>query len=187
LIGLSITGNYNSFYNCHIATPLFAALGYQSGYKGISIVATGTYFKDCIIGMNTIARTGAYPTVYINAPSTLYGYTRFDNCTFLMQGAANTQHVLIDNTGADQDETFVEFNGCRFICTGQNMPAGSTYAIMFSATAAAGSTCGVFIDPACQFFNCGSVTANNYANVWVPTPGLPAANGHLAAVAIKAT
>ena len=104
-----------------------------------------------------------------------------------MQGAANTMHVLIDNTGADQDETFVEFNNCRFICTGQNMPVGSTYAIMFSATAALGSTCGVFLDPRCSFVNCGSVTSANYANVWVPTPGLAAANGHLALVSIKAT
>jgi hypothetical protein len=186
LVGLSITGNYNSFYNCHIATPLFAALGNQNGYKGLSIVATGTYFKECVIGMNTIARTGAYPTVYINAPSNHYGYTRFDDCTFLMQGNTAPFHFVIDNTAADQDETYIEFNRCRFISTGQNMPAGPTYSFSFTATAAQGCTCGVFIDAATQFVNCGIVTSNNYANVWVATPGVAAATTHLAGVSVIA-
>ena len=182
-VGIQVTGNYNSFYNCHIATPLFAALGDQSSYIGLSIVATGTYFKECVIGMNIIARTGAYPTVFINAPSTHYGYTRFDDCTFLMQGNTAPFHFSIDNTGADQDETYVEFNRCRFISTGQNMPAGPTYSFSFTATAAAGCTCGVFLDPNCQFVNCGLTTANNYANLWVPTAAKTAAGVTSALVA----
>lgn len=174
-VGIDITGNYNSFYNCHIATPLFAALGDQAAYVGLNITATGTYFKECVIGMNTIARTGAYPTVSINAPSTKYGYTRFDDCTFLMQGGASVVHMLVDNTAVDQDEVFVEINRCRFISTNANMAAGPTYSFSFVTTAAAGCTCAVMLDPTCQFINSGLTTVNNYSNLWIPTAAKTAA------------
>jgi hypothetical protein len=167
-----ISGNYNTFRNINFATPMFAAQANDASYLGVSITGTGNFFQNCVFGMNTIARTGAYPTVKINAPTTKYGYTRFDNCDFIMQGDTAPFHMLIDNTAADQDEVFVELNDCRFISTGQNMPAGPTYSFSFTVADHLGCTAGVFLNPGCQFVNCGIVHADNYGNMWVPTTGV---------------
>jgi hypothetical protein len=176
LVGLYITGNRNTFVNCHIGTPLFAALGDQAGYAGVSIAATETYFKDCVIGSNTISRTGAYGTVSIAPPSTHFGYTRFENCTFLaMAGGANPTHIYVDNSATALDETYVECINCRFVTTSTNMATAMTYSFSFAATAAAGDTCAVMLDPTCQFINCGLTTVNNYSNLWIPTAAKTAA------------
>ena len=177
LVGISITGNRNSFYNMHFGGPMFATQGDQAGYMGVSIAASETYFKNCVFGTNTIARTGAYPTVNIAPnPTDHFGYTRFDDCTFLaMAGGANPVHVNVDNSSTALDETFVEFNRCRFIVTSVNMATAFTYAISFTTTAALGDTAAVFLDPTCQFFNCGLTTVNSYGNLWIPTAAKTAA------------
>ena len=176
LTALSVTGNRNAFYNCHFLTPTFAAQGDAAGFAGVSIAATETYFKDCVFGSATMARTGAYPTVKIAPPSSHLGYTRFDNCTFLaFITSANPLHVYMDNSATGLDQTYAEFNNCRFIATSANMATAMTAVFAFATTAALGDTCGVFLDQNCQFFNCGNTIAANYSNVWIPTAAKTAA------------
>ena len=156
LVGLNITGNYNTFQNVNFATPM-TTLQSTAGYIGVDITATGTYFKDCVIGANTVTLTGAYPLIQINTPSNDFSYTIFENCTLLMcAGSTAPVFLNVANTNSPAGQTFVEFRNCRFVATSVNMATKLADAFSFTG----GDTCCVMVDANCQFFGVTAITSS---------------------------
>jgi uncharacterized protein (DUF697 family) len=165
LVGWSITGNRNTFNKVHFAGPMVAAQD-ASGYKGVSIAATETYFKDCTFGTNTIDRAGAYPNVELGVPAgDSYSYTVFENCTFLASISAGSPMFMNILNGTASREIYAEFINCRFIATSSNMATSMTYGFTF----AGGYTTGLFFDSGCQFYGVSELAASaNLKYIWTP-------------------
>jgi hypothetical protein len=86
---LTVSGDRNTFVNCHIAGPQDTAEATASGYDLIRLTtAEETVFKNCFIGNMTIGST----TVNLVEKQTGSGAVLFDKCIFFINsnGANNT-------------------------------------------------------------------------------------------------
>jgi hypothetical protein len=165
LVGWSITGNRNSFYNYHFAGPMIAAQD-TAGYIGVSVAATETYFKSCVFGTNTIDRAGAYPNVSLGVPSgDTYSFTTFENCTFLASVSATSPMFVNVLNSTTPKQIYAEFINCRFIATSSNMNTKMAAAFTFAGT----YTSAMLIDPTCQFYGVTAIAAaGNYPYIQIP-------------------
>jgi hypothetical protein len=163
-IGWSITGNRNSFLNCHFAGPMIAAQGGHASYNGVALTATDCYFRDCTFGTGTIARDELTPNLTITVPSTGFAHNVFENCTFILNATDTDPYfVALANTSG---VLMTEFIGCRFICLSDNMAVAAAVAF----TVSSGSTCLTTLDQNCEFINVTKLAASaSMKYLWTPT------------------
>lgn len=110
-----ITGNRNSFYNCHFVAPTNATEGDQATFKVIGMAETSIgdglehYFKDCTIGADTVAWTNG-DLIKIDGTPRLV----FEDCLLVMR-PDNQQVTFLDGSAGDGDGFIIFKNtlGCN--------------------------------------------------------------------------
>lgn len=118
---LTVSGNRNSFINCHFlpsdATPLD-----EAGYALIKISGSETYFKNCFFGGDTVAWTDG-DMVKLGTAAGQVPRTIFENCLFVMNADNAQVNFLASIAGIGR--AAVIFKGCQFL----NLGTALTYAI----------------------------------------------------------
>lgn len=118
LYAVDITGPRNSFHRVHFGGPFHATEAGTANYRLVRLQAAETYFKDCVFGQDTIARTAANSMVEFGAqaepPRSI-----FENCLFLSivsaaGGAGSTFLKVLAGCGAG----LALFRNCTFINIG---------------------------------------------------------------------
>jgi hypothetical protein len=130
-ICLTVSGGRNCFVNCHIAGMGDAASAQDAGSRNLKLATTGeNQFLNCVIGIDTIARTAANASVEFSG-----GCPRnvFKKCTFLLWATSATVLGVIVSAAAGSDR-FQLFEDCTFI---NSIKSGAGTAITGLATLAA--------------------------------------------------
>lgn len=105
-------GERNAYYNCHFFGMGHQTAADQAGGRSLAITGTGlgeNYFKDCVIGGDTVTRGAANSSLVLSG-----GTTRniFEDCIFPANtDAATPLFVTIGASGIDR---FVLFKNCVF-------------------------------------------------------------------------
>ena len=109
---MAITGERNVFNRCHIAGGGDATAAVHAGTRSLTIAGTNGehYFKDCTIGLDTVARgTAASAEIEITGASTR---NTFEDCLILSRtDGTNHDQLLIGTGGIDR---WVIFKNCIF-------------------------------------------------------------------------
>ena len=159
-VGWAISGARNGFYNVHFGGPMEAAQGGHASYEGITIDGSENYFKDCVIGTDTIGRDEASPNVTLGAET----LTIFENCIFLANLTdGDPVFIKVENTAG---YTWALFKACTFMAFNSNYATPMTKAIECTS----GSSCALVFDPLCTFQNVTALSdAIDDSFVWYPT------------------
>jgi len=107
--GISITGNRNTFVNCHFGGPFNDTEASTEGYALVNVNAQEITFKNCVLGADTIDSTTT-TVVKFGSDSTRVW---FDNCYFLLR-ATGADPVFI-NTADGGGNRHYFFKECHFI------------------------------------------------------------------------
>jgi len=113
-IGISLTGDYNYFGNCHLAGPQHATDGNQTSYSVITLNgAASSTFESCIFGSDTTARGNGATSITFAGTNTV-GQTWFNKCDFVSRAS---------NAGATHMEVgaavgLIVIDGCTMINEG---------------------------------------------------------------------
>jgi len=126
-VGLSVTGNRNSFINCHIAGPMNDTEAAVAGYKLLSITGSENYFRSCTIGVDSIKRSAANCLVSLEAAS---ARTVFEDCMFISWSTADAFFVK----AAALADRSVTFKNCIFYNWIYGGGAAMTYAFSSAST-----------------------------------------------------
>lgn len=146
-IGWSISGHRNTFSNIHFAGPMIAAQGGHASYKGVQLIGTENFFKDCTFGSITIERDELTPNLSLEPATDAMMYNVFQNCTFLL-AATDTDPYFVKATNTS-GVIMAEFIGCRFICFSSNNSIKAAVVVTVSSSA----TAYLMFDPNCMFVN----------------------------------
>lgn len=104
------TGNRNVYQNMHFAGGGISTTADDAGMRSLKLAGGGErYFKNCVIGLNTVDRSTT-----ANAELELAGSVRdvFDSCTFDTYGSGAHAMVIVTATGLDR---YALFRDCQFI------------------------------------------------------------------------
>lgn len=119
LILLRVTGNRNTFKNCHFlptnATPLD-----EAGFILIDLQAAETYFKNCYFGGDTVAWSAG--TMVNFAASAEPPRVVFENCIFVMNSDA--AGVTFLKTVAGLGRCTIVFKNCQLVNLGTALTLG---------------------------------------------------------------
>jgi hypothetical protein len=152
---VNVTGHRNSFVNCHIAGIGHATNDAAGAYSLRMYGGTENLFKDCVIGLDTIARgTAANSEILFADASSADCNARniFEDCLILTYAEAAThQFIIRESSGSDR---FNLFKGCSFI----NSALGTTMTEALDITAG-GSPAGAIYFQDCAFFGVGDLEA----------------------------
>jgi hypothetical protein len=119
LVGLSVTGERNSFIGCHFLSADATELD-QANYRLVSINAAEQYFCGCAFGSDTVAWTnGAMVRLGASGDG---GPPRvlFEDCVFYMN-ADNGQVRFLDASLAGMGRALIYFKNCHFINLGSSL------------------------------------------------------------------
>ena len=158
-IGWTVSGNRNSFFNCHFGGPMIAAQGGHASYNGFNITGEENYFKGCTFGTSTIGRDEVTPNVTVNDTARVV----FDDCLFLL--FADDADPTFMNVVNDAGTTEIFLNNCKFLALSSNMATAITVAF----TTSAGSTCTIILDPNCSFTGVTNlISASDDVHLYIP-------------------
>jgi hypothetical protein len=161
LTACQITGNRNTFKHVHFGAPFNATEADQATFKviGMSETAGGDglehYFKDCVIGADTVAWTNGDMIKYSGTPRMV-----FEDCIFIMN-ADNAQVTFMDGTVAD-GAGFVIFKNCVM------HNRGTTLTTAFGSTGLASGTDYIFAGGTTVGGVTDVIAAADEAKVFVP-------------------
>lgn len=115
---LTVTGDRNSFINCHFGGPMHATEGGTASFNLVTVLGTENYFKNCVFGIDTIDVSAAITAVKFGGS----GYdprTVFDDCVFMFRGASGGAGSYFVQTVAGVGEAYAIFRGdTLFLNTG---------------------------------------------------------------------
>lgn len=171
---LNVTGERNSFINCHFLPTLATALD-DAGFILADIACNEGYFENCVFGGDTVAWTnGANIRLYGAADRSCR--VNFRNCLFIMN-ADNAQARFI-LTVAGMGAGIVTFENCKFL----NIGTALDYAI----NGAGLGNADLFFDAQCTFVGVTDIVeVGKEANVWFGGINVPvgqSASGDLVAL-----
>jgi hypothetical protein len=129
---MTLTGNRNTFINCHFNGPINATDA-DTAYDLIRISGEEYYFKNCFIGADNIFFTGngaqaGASLIEFTASSAPRGV--FENCIFSMK--ADAVYPVFLKPMYDLSEAGIYFINCAFMNIGTS---ALTYAIDYDGTA----------------------------------------------------
>jgi hypothetical protein len=157
---MAITGERNVFLRCHIAGGGNATAAAHAGTRSLTIAGGNGehYFKDCVIGLDTIPRgTGASAEIEITAAS---ARNYFEDCLILSRtDGTNHDMLLIGVGGIDR---WVIFKKCIFFNDTQG--GGTAMAEMLNVVASSG---GVVLLQGCTTFGATAVETTNHGEVFM--------------------
>lgn len=165
---VEITGDRNSFINCHIGGPMHATEAGSATYGLLELTgAQECYFKNCVIGIETIARSAANSILRIGTGSSR---NIFENCTFLSMSSADTPYFVEIASGVTYGWTL--FKNCVFLNNSSSWATDLALGINFAPATTAHR---VLMDSGCMFFNTTDVVAGA-KEAGVKIGSVPAAN-----------
>jgi hypothetical protein len=175
VVGLSVTGQRNTFQRCHIL-PQFATAMDSASFRLVSIDASETTFRDCTIGGDgAIMSNGALLQLGATSdggPPRSY----FENCVFWMK-SDNNQAAFIDCALAGLGGGMAVFKGCTFF----NLGTSLTYAILGAGL----NNFQLYFDQNCSFVGVTDIVALAYENyVWFGGVNTPINQVNTASVAL---
>ncbi len=133
---MAITGERNVFNRCHIAGGGNATAAVHAGTRSLTIAGTNGehYFKDCVIGLDTIPRgTAASAEIEITAGSTR---NWFEDCMILSRtDGTNHDSLLVASGGIDR---WLMFKNCIF--WNDTVGGGTKQAEQLNVNVSAGGT-----------------------------------------------
>lgn len=160
VVGVLVSGNYNTFRRVHFNGPVNALLGQAATFREVSITATGNvHFDHCVVGTDTIDLTTNNSLVSLAAGS----ITTWEDCIFLCRISATTPHFfeVLNTSGI----TRANFKRCQFICLATNMATTMAQAFTFTG----GATCAMVFDSECQFVNVTELALSaSLGYIWTP-------------------
>lgn len=149
-----VTGARNSFYNVHFAGPLHATEAGTAGYSVLELTgAQECYFKNCVIGADTIARAAANSSIRIGSDGTTRNI--FEDCIIMSMSSAGTPYYLEIGSGVTYGWTM--FKNCQFFNFSSSWATALTLGINFAPAATAHR---VILDSRCCMYNVTDVVAN---------------------------
>lgn len=119
---LSVTGDRNSFHNCHFGGPMHVTPADQATFNLINLACGEVFFKNCVFGIETVLWTNGDMMRYYGASDRSLRAI-FENCIFLMR--ADNNQVNFITTVAGMGNGFAIYKNCQFI----NWGTGLTLAI----------------------------------------------------------
>lgn len=117
LVNVSVTGERNSFEGCQFAGGVGANA--VTGGRSLKVAGSGNSFKDCIIGLDTIAQPNGAAGVEFDAGAM---HTTFDRCQFLVE-TPGTTYVHVAVPAAADVGRFNLFRDCIFVNEGDGVQA----------------------------------------------------------------
>lgn len=117
LVNVSVTGERNTFEGCQFAGGVGANA--VTGGRSLKVAGSGNTFKDCIVGIDTVAQPNGAAGVEFDAGAM---HTTFDNCTFLVE-TPGTTYVHVAIPAAADVGRFNVFKKCIFINEGDGVQA----------------------------------------------------------------
>ena len=155
---LVITGNRNCFINCKIAAMIGATSAASATAYTIKLTgAQENYFKNCVIGQDTVARTTANKDVVF---STGARDNTFEDCRFIMLAGSNAEFWL-DLSAASCVDGVTVFKDCLFLNSTKS--GGTALTLGFSVNAS--GIGGLVVLKKCMFFGAAALCANTIASV----------------------
>lgn len=150
-----VSGNRNYFKNCHFAGIGHATNNASNAYS-LKVSGSENVFEDCVIGLDTIIRTGANWELWITG-----GRNVFRNCVIVTYSETSGRtSVKIDNTAGDI--RYQLFQNCTFIDYTTNLATGQTNVFDMPAS---GATAYLYLDK-CTCFGGG---AGGIGSAWADT------------------
>lgn len=164
-----VSGSRNHMVNCFVAGMADATASgpfSRAGSYSLKVSGAENQFTDCVIGVDTVARTAANHELIVAGER-----NRFIGCELRSNSTTAGKFLAqIDNSGGDLRT--VRFDNCLFHNYTSNWATGITDAIDIPA---AGSTVYVLLDAACRLSGVGMGWANNVTHVYgvgpVPNAG----------------
>ena len=112
---LSVTGDRNSFHNCHFGGPMHDTPADEATFNLVNLACGEVFFKNCVFGIETVLWTdGDMLRFYGASDRSLRAI--FENCIFLMR--ADNNQVNFITTVAGMGNGFAIFKNCMFINPG---------------------------------------------------------------------
>ena len=123
LLNVQVTGERNYFENVHFAAPGNAAHAINTG-GALKLNGAGEcFFKNCTIGLTTIALATGYSLLLVDGDA---ARNKFENCDFIMRAGATTVYF-----GETVDATaildYLLFDSCRFINVSTTNAVGTAF------------------------------------------------------------
>lgn len=117
LVNVSVTGERNTFQGCQFAGG--AGANALTGARSLKVAGSGNTFKDCIIGLDTIAQPNGAAGLEFDGGAM---HTTFDDCLFLVETPGTTfVHVAVP--AAADIGRFNLFRRCIFVNEGDGVQA----------------------------------------------------------------
>jgi hypothetical protein len=127
----NVTGERNTFKNCHFAGIGHATNDFAGAYSLKLAGADENLFEDCVIGLDTVARgTAANSEILFTDQATR---NIFRNCIITTFAEAATHQFII--AAASSLDRWVLFENCAFINSIQSTAVAMTEALDLAATA----------------------------------------------------
>lgn len=164
---LKVTGNRNSFYNCHFSQNGATRTPQATDYD-LTLNASECTFEKCFFGNNNTIRSGAAAAnIILGVTTTQLGQDYFKDCYILSYSGTST-HGAISVANAVTLGGYVVFDRCKFI----NWNSGAQTALATIIVGATPNNCGILLDR-CASVGYSAVGANN--DTWFTTAAASAA------------
>ncbi len=156
-----VSGSRNHFHNVH-----FAGIGHATndatGAYSLTVSGVENYFEDCVIGLDTIVRTGANYELILSGSKNI-----FSNCIFLAY-SETAGRCMVQSSATNGWNLF---ENCKFINWTTNLGTGPTNVFDMPAAASSANVylhgCGAFGGGAAGI---GSAWADTDTNIFVSMP-----------------
>jgi hypothetical protein len=159
-ITVRVSGNRNSFFNCHFANINDTALN-SASFRHLELYGgQENYFASCTIGTDTVTATAAGANLGLTLGADTVARNTFDGCIFPMMADADAPLFIkqADSVGMDRWNLF---RGCQFINA-----IGSTSTQQTDAMAVHATPGGLLVLQDCLKIG-ATGWANNLTNVYL--------------------
>jgi hypothetical protein len=163
---LQVSGDRNSFINCHFLPGNATELD-QANFDLVRLNCGEVYFKDCTFGGDTVAWTNG-DMIRLYGASDRSCRPIFENCLFIMKGDNNQTNFI--ETVAGNGSALGVFRNCQFVNIGTTQTLGIDGAGLGNFK--------LYFDSNCCFYGCSDVVAAAYEGnvIWGWTYGGAAVN-----------
>lgn len=173
---LKVSGNRNSFYNCHFSQNGLTRTPQATDYD-LTLMSSECTFERCFFGNNNTIRSGAAAgNIILGNSTTQIGQNYFRDCYVLSYSATST-HGAIKIANAATLGGFVVFDRCKFL----NWNSGAQTALATIIIGATPNNLGLLLDR-CASVGYSAVGAND--DTWFTTAAASAAGTGTLALSI---
>jgi hypothetical protein len=164
---VSVTGNRNSFVNCHFVGASHATPAAEVTANDLTLVASECTFDRCYFGTNSIIRAAANGNIVLGSGATQIGQNFFSDC-YIISYSATAGKGGIKIANAATLGGFIVFDRCKFL----NWNSGAQTALTTIIIGSTPNNLGLLLDR-CASVGYTAVGAND--DTWFTTAAASAA------------